>query len=123
MNSQVYFKNSYSEPVYVAIGYYKSTREYKGWVTAGWYKVIPGERRKVLSETPPGDCVYYYAESTVSSKRFEGKTSLLVHPKESFTIINANKQYVQDERPSYKWYSFKKAYIFNDIVTIEIYNF
>lgn len=107
--SQVFFKNSYDEPVWVVIGYYSDTKEYKGWVTKGWYKVSPGERKEILSFNPMGQYLYYYAQTKDAQKKFEGKTNLLVHPTDAFNIKNADKEYVQKETPAYKWYKFREV--------------
>jgi len=107
--SQVFFNNSYDEPVWVALAYYRDTKEYKGWVTKGWFKIAPGEKKEILSFNPMGQYLYYYAQTKDAKKKFEGKTSLLVHPTDAFTIKNADKEYVQKEKPAYKWYKFREV--------------
>ena len=108
LKSQIYFKNSYDEPVWVTLGFYSDTKEYKGWVTKGWYKVAPGEKKQILSYNPLSQNIYYYAQTKDAKKKFEGKASLLVHPTNSFTIKNADKEYVKNENSAYKWYKFRE---------------
>lgn len=106
--SQVFFKNSYDEPVWVSLAYYSSTKEYKGWVTKGWVKIAPGEKKEILKFNPMGQYLYYYAETKGTKKKFEGKTIFLAHPSDAFIIKNADKEYVQKETPAYKWYKFRE---------------
>lgn len=105
--AQIYFNNSYNEPVWVSLAYYADTKEYKGWVTQGWFKVEPGEKKEVLSYNPMGQLIYYYAQTT--EKKFEGKSYLLVDPSDAFTIKNADKEYVKKENPKYAWYKFREV--------------
>ena len=107
--SQIYFHNNNSEPVWVCIGYYSDTDEYKGWITKGWYEVVPGEKKAILGFNPMGRYIYYYAETSYGKKKFTGNSVFLVHPGKTFKIINADKQYVQNETPAYRWRNFREV--------------
>lgn len=105
--AQVYFKNNYDKPVYVAVAYYMSTSDYKGWVSSGWYKAEPGDKVQLIGYLP-NSYIYYYAETTDNTKTFDGETSFLVHPTDAFTIKNADMDYVKTNDPAYEWKSFRK---------------
>ncbi len=109
--SQIYFKNNYSEPVWVSYVYYENTRKFDGWISNGWYKVVPGEKKMLLESNPFGRYVYYYAQSMANGKvkkAFDGKSSFLIHPTDGFNIKNADKEYVMKDNPSYKAVKFRK---------------
>ena len=106
--AQVFFNNNYSEPVWVSLAYFSNSKEYKGWVTKGWFKIEPGEKKEILSYNPTGQFLYYYAQTKDATKKFEGKTNLLAHPSDAFVIKNADKEYVQKENPKYAWYKFRE---------------
>ena len=108
LQSQIYFKNNYNKPVFVAVGYYRDWEEFKGWVTSGWFYVLPNEKKEVLSYNPMNENIYYYAETKGAEKVFEGDSPLLIHPVSEFTIINADKDYVKDENPTYNWAKFRE---------------
>ncbi|MCW3085955.1 MAG: hypothetical protein JWP12_3321 [Bacteroidetes bacterium] len=108
LKAQVFFNNKYNEPVWVVLGYPVDTKAYKGWVTVGWYEVAPGENKEILNYNPTGQYIYYYAQTKGGVKKFEGANYLLADPKKAFNIKNADKEYVQNENPSYKWYKFRQ---------------
>lgn len=103
---QIFFENNYERTVYVALGYYSVTDDYSGWITRGWFKVIPGETAVLLNYNPSGQNLYYYVETENGKKKFEGDASLLVHPTDKFYIMNADKQDTKTKYPSYKYYNF-----------------
>lgn len=105
-NAQVYFKNNYDEPLWVTLGYHVNTKEFEGWKTVGWFKVIPGEKKELLSFNPSGQYLYYHAHTEGRVKSFGGESNLLVHPVNAFKIKNADKEYVKEEHPEYAWYKF-----------------
>jgi uncharacterized membrane protein len=107
--SQIFFQNNYNEPVWVCISYYSDGNEYKGWITKGWYEVAPGEKKSILNYNPMGRFIYYYAETREGKKKFTGKSTFLIHPSDSFKIKNADKQYVQNENPVYRWRNFREV--------------
>lgn len=106
--AQIYFNNNYSEPVWVALAYPVDSKEYKGWVSTGWFKVEPGEKKSILNVNPNGQYIYYYAQTKDAAKKFEGEANLLCNPFDAFTIKNADKQYVKKDNPKYKWYKFRQ---------------
>jgi len=107
--AQVYFHNNYSEPVLVAIAYYSSSSDFKGYYSSGFYRVDPNDKVTLLQGGLGLYSPVYYYVKTVSGKTFDGgTTSFLVDPNNAFTIKNANEQYVQTENPTYQWYSFRQ---------------
>lgn len=109
--SQILFKNNYSKPVFAALAWYQDTPEYKGWVSSGWYKVIPGERKEILTYKPLNGYIYYYAKEFDSDLEFTGNNAFIIHPTEAFRIKNANQQYVIDENSQYVWKRFREVKI------------
>jgi len=105
--SQIYFRNNYSKPVLVSIGYLVDSKDFSGFVTRGWYRVIPGEKKEILSYNPMAQFIYYYAKAADGSEDFSGNLKLLVNNNDAFTIRNANKSYVKKEKPWLKWKSFR----------------
>lgn len=103
---QIYFENNFDRTIYVALGYYSETDEFSGWITRGWFKVIPGETAQLLSYNPSGQNLYYYAQTENGKKKFEGDASLLVNPSDKFYIKNADLKDTQTKYPSYKYYNF-----------------
>lgn len=105
--AQIYLKNNTDEPVYVAFCMYYNGDNSKYFGSKGWYKVEPGDKVEVSSAIGWNDNIYYYAYSSVSDKKYEGKTQLLVHPTDKFFIKNANKEYKKTENPAYVWKKFR----------------
>ena len=103
---QIFFENNFDRTIYVALGYYSETDEFSGWITRGWFKVIPGETAQLLSYNPSGQNLYYYAQTENGKKKFEGDASLLVNPSDKFYIKNADLKDTQTKYPSYKYYNF-----------------
>lgn len=100
--AQLYIKNSTSKPISIAVGWYNEGTNYNGYVTKGWYNIEPGETIDPgMSFTSNDDYFFFYA------KGWEGDYKFLTNS-ESFTIKNADKQYVKDNNPSYKWAMFRK---------------
>jgi uncharacterized membrane protein len=106
--SQIYFKNNTEKPVFVALVHYRSWSDFKGWVSDGWFYVLPNEKKEILGYNPFGQYIYYYAQTKDATQKFEGKHSFLVHPNDSFKIVNADKDYVKEEQPEYRWCSFRE---------------
>ncbi len=105
--SQIYFKNNTEEPVYVAFCMYYDGESSKYFGSEGWFKVEPGDKKIVSSAIGYNDNIYYYAYSSISGKKFEGDTKILVHPTDKFFIKNANKEYKKTENPSLEWRNFR----------------
>ena len=105
---QIYFENNFDRTVFVALGYYSETVDFSGWITRGWFKVIPGETAQILTYNPSGQNLYYYVQTENGKKKFEGDASLLVHPSDKFYIKNADLNDTKTKYPSYKWFNFIK---------------
>lgn len=104
--AQIYFKNNYHEPVFVAFAYYHDSKNLKGWQSLGWFKAVPGEKIKLLTYNPTNRNIYYYAQ-TEKGKPFVGQNAFIVDPKKPFSIFNADKVYVLNENKGYKWFYFR----------------
>lgn len=106
-SSQIYFKNNTEEPVKLAFCKYYDVDGSKYWGCAGWYYVEPGDNIVVSSGIGLYDNIYYYAESTVSDKKYQGTTTFLVDPTDKFFIKNADKEYQMKINPNFTWYKFR----------------
>lgn len=104
---QVYLQNNTDKPVKVAIAWYSSSSDFKGWYCAGWYTVDPGEKKELLTALPLNPQLYYYAKSTDGTKIYDGSTSLLADTTNSFNIKNADMAYVKTDNPTYTWLKFR----------------
>ena len=113
-NSQLSFTNSRNRPVYVAIAYSVKSDSYDGFYSKGWYKVEPGETKKILNGDLEYRYYYYYAYESGTDVVWEGTTSFLVHPQNAFEIKNADKKYVIEEKSEYEWRKFKTLDVGDD---------
>jgi uncharacterized membrane protein len=66
----LYFKNKTNETVQVAISYPSSCPG--GWAVKGWWKLAPGQEKKVWTGWAGAHRFYYYAESTSSGRQWSG---------------------------------------------------
>jgi uncharacterized membrane protein len=107
VKAQIFFRNNYSKPVFVSVAYFAESKDFTGFVSKGWFRVIPGEKKEIVSYNPLSQYVYYYAKACDGTEDFPGNIKLLVNNKDGFTIKNANKSYVKDEKPYLKWKNFR----------------
>ncbi len=93
-NAQIYFKNSSSVNVNVAIGFYLKGSDFEGWVTKGYFYAIPGQTVEVLDYMPAE--VFYTINYTPPPDPEGGACTscLLIDPKKNFLIANANNEEV-----------------------------
>jgi uncharacterized membrane protein len=108
INAQLYFKNNTSEPVEVAYAKWNDDKHKDHWFTKGWWKVDPGETKRIASGIGLQDYCYYYAQSVGGKKKYDGKSTLLIHPTDAFDLDNADKQYQKNNNPDYQWVGFRK---------------
>jgi len=105
--AQIYFQNNTNEPVFVALCMYYDGSSSKYWGSEGWWKVEPGDKKEVSSAIGFQDNIYYYAFSSISNKEYAGDVNILVHPTNTFSIKNADKEYNQKENPAYVFKKFR----------------
>ncbi len=115
--AQLLFHNNTSTPVFVCYAKYNFTTlttNTGNWYTIGWFKVDPNDRVTLDDHLGSSTTGYYYAYQYDANspggikKEYTGNTGFLVDPKNSFSIKNANLQYVKDANPSYVWKSFRE---------------
>lgn len=105
-NAQIYFRNNTNEPVYIAFAFKYTGRSFDGWETKGWYECAPNEKIAISEIVGSHDYVYYYARSK-SGKSYNGDSKFLVDPRKSFTIRNADMEYVKKEQKTLQWFPFR----------------
>ena len=119
--AQLYVKNNSDVPISIAIGWYQNGDSWSGFITKGWYNIEPGEKvGPLLYFKSTEERFYYYAKSTDGKLVWEGKSGLLTS-KQSFTIQNADKQYVKDRQPEYQWKNFRKVDISFGVLETKTY--
>ena len=93
--SQISVTNSADEPVWVAVVTYKNTKNFKGWVSSGWFKIVPGETANCGGHLYDGDNTYYVHAHTSNYESVWGsEASFAVNKVDAFEIENADKEYV-----------------------------
>ena len=92
--AQLKFRNSESNPLYVAVAYYVQTDEFEGWYATGWYSIEPGETKVLIGGDLAYKEYYFYARDTENGEwKGGGKHSFVVEPSDEFKIKNADKEY------------------------------
>lgn len=94
--SQVRVENDSQQPVWVAIAYYESNSNFSGWVSTGWWKIIPGETKTCGgSFLKDGENTYYlHAHSEGYAMTWGDEINLAVNKVDAFTLQNCDKDYV-----------------------------
>ena len=101
-DAQIHVTNNSSEPITVAIAYYKSTSSYKGWVSEGWWEIIPGKTKVLGSFLTDGENTYYvHAHTSGYAKKWGNEVNLAVSSA-AFKLENCDKEYVLDSESNYK---------------------
>jgi len=115
MNSNVYsqmtFENKYYEfPIEISYGYYQRSPTFEGFITQGWYKLIPGQKIDMpFPFAGNNGTVFYTINPTDGYKMVHSDGNLLVDPTNAFNIINADKLYMKRENPTYEFRKFKRV--------------
>ena len=118
-DAQIHVTNNSSEPITVAIAYYKGTRSFKGWVSEGWFKLIPGETKVLGSFLKDGENTYYvHAHTSGYAKTWGNEVNLAVNSVDAFKLENCDKEYVLDGE-NIKKVGFKKHFV--HIGLLELY--
>lgn len=104
------FWNKTSKTIILAVGYYYYGQKWSGWVSQGWWNILPGE--KAIINIPLNQSGYlnsnvYYCAKKIDSIGWEwsGDNSFLVMDK-NFKIPNADK---------YETLSLYRAFRFNSV--------
>lgn len=89
------FWNETSKTIILAVGYYYFGQKWNGWVSEGWWNILPGERATVnipVNESGYLNGIIYYCAKQVDSFGWgwSGENSFLVMD-ENFKIPNADK--------------------------------
>ena len=107
INAQIKVTNNSKSPISICVGYYKSTSNYKGFITEGWWKIIPGETAAISGyDVHNGDNTFYYYAYNETGK-WTGEYQLAV-ASEKFEIINADKDYVLKNNSKYRKEGFRQ---------------
>ena len=101
---QIIFKNNHPAQVYVAMCRYVSSEGY--WMTTGWYTIGQGGERLVFEKISAADTIGYWAMTTISEEKFEGKKNLIVNDDSKFTVKYADKAETAGKNPNYTWRKF-----------------
>jgi len=101
---QITFKNNYTSQIYVAMCRYVSEGGY--WATSGWYTIGPGGERLVFERISAKDTIGYWAMTTITEDKFEGKKDLIVNDDSKFSIRDADKPETAATNPNYSWRKF-----------------
>ncbi len=110
-NAQIHVTNNTDEPISVAIAYYSNSNSFKGYISAGWWKLIPGETKVLGSFLKDGDNTYYiHAHTSDYSKKWGSEVQLAVNSVDAFKIENCDKPYVL-EGENIKKVGFSKNFV------------
>ena len=95
----LYINNSFSEPLYVCVGYQTKINGWEGWVSHGWSRIIPGEKRAIVSlSNISHERVYVYAQTSrevVNKYQLRGSSvPMIVDLNHGFSIQNCFSDYV-----------------------------
>ncbi|MCX6283332.1 MAG: DUF1036 domain-containing protein [Bacteroidetes bacterium] len=101
---QITFKNNHDAQIYVAMCRYISSGGY--WMTTGWFTIGKGGERLVFDKISASDTIGYWAMTTITEEKFEGKKNLLVNDDSKFTIKYADKPETAGTNPLYSWRKF-----------------
>jgi uncharacterized membrane protein len=111
--SQIQVTNNTEEPIWFTYGYYSNTNSFAGWITVGWYEIIPGQTSTIGSFLKDGNnTYYYYAHNKSRTKTWGGDYQLAVNQTDAFKIVNADKDYVLNEDQGIVRMGFKEKKVF-----------
>lgn len=109
--AQIFVTNKTNEPIWVATVTYQNANGFKGNVSNGWYKIIPGERKNCGGKLYDGDNTYFVHAHTSGYKRIWGKDHYFAVDKvNAFTIENCDMKYTL-KNPNYKSVGFSKNFV------------
>jgi uncharacterized membrane protein len=102
--SQIIFKNNHNAQIYVAMCRYIADGGY--WMTTGWFTIGQGGERLVFKSISAKDTIGYWAMTSISEDKFEGKKNLIVNDDSKFTVTYADKPETAGKNPNYTWRKF-----------------
>lgn len=121
--AQIYVTNKTEEPIWVATVTYQKNSGFSGYVSNGWYKVIPGERKNCGGKLKDGDNTYYvHANNASGTKTWGNESYFAVDKTDAFSIQNCDLDYVLNN-PNYKRVGFIKKFVhigFFDLYEVEV---
>ena len=102
----LYINNSFSEPLYVCVSFQTKIDGWQGWVSQGWTRIIPGERKAIVALSNIFyEKVYVYAQTSrevVNKYQLRGSSvPMIVDLNHCFYIQNCFSDYVLVEHPEY----------------------
>ena len=107
-SQSIWIENLFDEPLYVCIGYHTSKDGWNGYVSQGWWRVIPGEKKAIVPISNINFyIVYVYActkkQSDPSYQLIsrDDEEFMYVNKDGSFVIKNCFSDYVVNEHPEY----------------------
>lgn len=128
-------QNNTTEPLNICIMYYSEKDGFNGWVSEGWFKILPNEKRTVgtsISISKKGKGIYVYAKSLDGKKEYYGKDGMARNDNQAyayvtneiFNIKNCGYDYNKDIKGAYKvnmlFFPFDKR---TDLLGIDHYKF
>jgi uncharacterized membrane protein len=123
--SQIKVTNNSTKPLWISIAYLSYSDSFKGFISEGWWKIIPGETKSVgnFEITSGNNTFYYYAYYNNGNSKYEwkGSYSFATHPLDAFKIINADKAYVLKENPKYQSIGFRKKQFYLRMIDAKTY--
>jgi hypothetical protein len=120
--AQIYATNKTDEPIWVATVTYQKNGSFSGYVSNGWYKIIPGERINCGGKLRDGDNTYYIHAHNESGSKWGSEKYFAVDKVNAFTIQNCDMEYVLSH-PNYKLVGFTKKFVhigFFDLYETEV---
>jgi hypothetical protein len=120
--AQIYATNKTDEPIWVATVTYQKNGSFSGYVSNGYYKIIPGERKNCGGKLRDGDNTYYIHAHNASGGKWGTEKYFAVDKENAFTIQNCDMEYVLSN-PDYKLVGFTKKFVhigFFDLYETEV---
>lgn len=107
-SQSIWIENRFNEPLYVCIAYHTSKDGWTGYVSEGWWRVIPGEKKAIVPISKIDfDIIYLYACNNEPSDPSYQLTDreygedIYVNMDGPFVIKNCRSDYVAKEHPEY----------------------
>ena len=104
----LWVQNCFDEPMYVCVSYQTTTNGWTGWISQGWWKVIPGERKAVVPLSDIScNLIYVYSHNGSNCNipiELVGKNhdmTMIIDSNNGFKIQNCFSEYVIAEHPEY----------------------
>lgn len=120
--AQIYATNNTDEPIWVATVTYQKNGSFSGYVSNGWYKIIPGERKNCGGKLRDGDNTFYIHAHNESGSKWGSEKYFAVDKVNAFSIQNCDMEYVLSN-PNYKLVGFTKKFVhigFFDLYQTEV---